>query len=541
MTNYRKQSFMQSVITIMLSQIVIKILGLAYKLYLTNKEGFGDAGNAIYTAGFQVYALIITMCCIGIPNAISKMISEKLSIGDYRGAKKIFKVAFAMLSISGFLGATFLFLFANTIANKLLELPEAELSLIILAPSIFFEAMIAVFKGYFNGHQNMRPMAKSQTVEQCMKTILTVVIVELIYFTFSKNAITENMASGANLATTIATFISFLLLLKIYIKESKEDRIFYKNHKQKYFKSTRIKDIIKNILIIAMPMTLSAMLGSLNRNVDSLTVVRALKTFLTDTEAQIQYGMLSGKIETMVTFPLSFNIAFATTLIPAISAAKAAGNIETIKKRVSFSLLINILIGIPCCVGMILFAEPVLKLLFPNASNGALILRISSVSIIFLTIGQTINGTLQGLGKSFVPAISLGIGVITKIIINLIFVKINPENFILGGIAGAAFGTVMCHIVSTMISFIQLRKNVKIKLTLDRYVIKPIFATIVMILSAILTYKTFVSINFSLCMILTILVAIITYLISLFVIRVFTEEEILMLPFGKKIIKYLKY
>ena len=93
MSKEKKQSFMQGIITLMFSQVLIKILGLFYKLYLTNKNGFGDAGNAIYNSGFQIYALLLTISSIGVPNAVAKLISEKLSVGDNRGAQKIFKIS----------------------------------------------------------------------------------------------------------------------------------------------------------------------------------------------------------------------------------------------------------------------------------------------------------------------------------------------------------------------------------------------------------------------------------------------------------------
>ena len=137
MADNKKQSFMQGIITLMLSQVLIKALGLFYKLYLTNKEGFGDAGNAIYNSGFQIYALLLTISSIGVPNAVAKLISEKLSVGDSLGARRIFKVAFAFFSIVGFCGSVFLFFGSKVIADKWLQIPEARLSLMILAPSIF--------------------------------------------------------------------------------------------------------------------------------------------------------------------------------------------------------------------------------------------------------------------------------------------------------------------------------------------------------------------------------------------------------------------
>lgn len=531
MSEEKKQSFMQGIITLMFSQVLIKILGLVYKMYLTNRQGFGDSGNAIYSSGFQIYALLLTISSIGVPNAVSKLISEKLSVGDNKGAQKIFKVAFATFAFVGFLASALLFFCSNFIANKWLQIPEAELTLIILAPSIFFVSLISVYRGYFNGYENMKPMAKSQTIEQLTKTVLTVIVVELICFLVGTEGTVGIMAAGANFATTIATFICFIYLTILYIKKRKEES--WKTNKI-YHKRTRTLEIIKNILIIAMPMTLSAILGSLNKNIDSFTVVRGLKNFLSEEQAQIQYGILSGKIDTLVTFPLSFNIAFATALVPAISAAKAKGDMKSIKKRLTFSILVSILIGIPCCIGIIIFAEPILQMLFPNASSGAFILQISSIGIVFIMIEQNINGALQGLGKVNVPVISLGVGVTAKLLINLILVRINPKNFILGGVAGAALGTVVCHIISMTISLIILRKNIDLDFKISKFIIKPAIATEVMGIVSFYMYKWLKCIIMqNIAIIVSIIFAVLIYVIIIFRIRIFDEEEIYMLPFSK--------
>ena len=58
-TKSRKESFMSGVMTLMISQIIVKIFGLVYKIYLTNRPGFGDTGNAIYNSGYQIYALLL--------------------------------------------------------------------------------------------------------------------------------------------------------------------------------------------------------------------------------------------------------------------------------------------------------------------------------------------------------------------------------------------------------------------------------------------------------------------------------------------------
>lgn len=538
MVKEKKQSFMQGIMTLMFSQVLIKILGLVYKLYLTNKKGFGDAGNAIYNSGFQIYALLLTIASIGVPNAIAKLISEKMSIGDNRGAQKVFKVSLALFSLVGFAGATILFLASGIIANEWLQIPEAKLSLMVLAPSIFFVSIISVFRGYFNGNENMRPMAQSQTIEQLAKTIFTIVIVEIVCLTMGYQGMTGTMAAGANLATTVATFISCMYLCQLYMKKRKNDR---ENAKERYYKSERVIQIVKKIIIIAMPLTVSAILGSLNKNIDSFTVVRGLKTFMTEEQAKIQYGMLSGKIDTLVTFPLSFNMAFATALVPAISAAKARGDNKNIEKRISFSTLITILIGLPCTIGMMIFAKPILEMLFPNASGGDFIYRISSMSIVFITIEQTVNGALQGLGKISVPVISLSTGVFIKLVLNLILIKINPEQFIFGGVAGAALATVACHIISMSISFVMLKKSIKMKFNIFKFVVKPLLASILMGIAGLYVYNLLKSIIIqNIAIILSIIFAIVVYVIALFVLRIFNKEEKNMLPFYNEISKKLK-
>lgn len=535
MLKEKKQSFMQGIMTLMFSQVLIKILGLIYKLYLTNKEGFGDAGNAIYNSGFQIYALLLTISSIGVPNAVAKLISEKLSVGNTRGAQKIFRVAFAFFGMVGFFSSVLLFVGSDFFANVWLQIPEAKLTLMILAPSIFFESLISVLRGYFNGHENMKPMAKSQTIEQLTKTIFTVAIVEIICFTMGHQGTTETMAAGANLATTIATLVSFIYLFYLYSKKIKFDR---EKKVKTYYKIERVIDIVKKIIIIAMPLTFSAILGSLNRNIDSVTVVRGLKTFMTEEQAKIQYGILSGKIDTLVVFPLSFNIAFATALIPAISAAKAKGDIKNIEKRISFSTLVTILIGLPCSVGMMIFAKPILEMLFPNASSGEFLYRISSMSIIFITVEQTVNGALQGLGKVNVPVISLAIGVFVKLILNLILVKIEPNVFIFGGVAGAALATVICHVISMSISFFVLKRNINLKFNILKFIIKPVIASSIMGISGFYIYNFLKSIIMqNIAIILAIIFAIVIYIISLIIVKIFNKDELYMLPFYSKLSK----
>ncbi len=560
-TTNKKQTFMAGVITIMFAQIIIKVLGLLYRLVITNIEYFGDEGNGLYGAGFQIYMLLLSMATTGVPGAIAKLTSERIALGKYKEAHRIFKVSFGLFACIGLIGTSILFFGAKYIATTLIGNPAVEGVLVALSPSIFFVAISAVIRGYFNGMYNMKATSNSQMLEQLFKSLLTIGIVIGIYFIFTTNPaslaetfniteenVTATMAAGANLASTISAAIGFVYLYAFYTRRKKDIWGNINASKEEY-KPESLKKMIKTILFLSIPMSLASIVSAINRNVDTFTVINGLVAAfekegklaadLIVTEATRLYGILSGKVDMLIGLPLSLNIAFATALVPAVSEAMALGDKKTVTRRVSFSLRTTILIGLPCAIGLCVLAEPILQLLFPNAiaAEAPLLLQISSFTVIFTVLNQTMNGALQGIGKIFVPAISLGCGALTKLILNLVLIRI-PEI----GINGAAIGSVACHIVASIINYSVLRKNIKLDIKLNQSVIKPIIATIIMAISAVLSQKLFAILLGSsrIATVGAIIVAVLVYAFSLIALRVFEREDYHMLPFGDKIYAFLQ-
>lgn len=555
----KKQTFMAGVITILIAQVVIKFLGLIYRIVITNIPNFGDEGNGLYGAGFQIYMLLLTLASTGVPNAIAKLVSERVVAGKHKEAHHIFKVAFSLFAVIGLIGSAVLFLGANFIATKMIGNPDVEGVLVALSPSIFFVAISAVIRGYFNGMYNMKATSNSQTLEQLFKCILTIVIVVLINIIFSmptsfmaqllnltEDNVTSLMAAGANLASTIATAIGFVYLYFFYRNRKKEIWKNINESKEEYIPK-RKKEIIKMILFISIPMSLASIVSAINRNVDSLTVINGLTTLFTRqgilskemivSEATRLYGILSGKVDMLIGLPLSLNIAFATALVPAVSEAMAINDKNTAIRRISFSLRTTVLIGFPCAIGLCVLAEPVLNLLFPNAMapEAPMLLQISAFTIIFTVFNQTMNGALQGLGKIFIPAISLAVGATAKLILNLILIPII-------GVNGAAIGSVVCHIIATIISFVILIKTIKLDISFKSLVLKPVICTTIMAIVAVVSHKLILSLNigYTITTLIAITLAVITYLISLLVFKVFSKEDYHMLPYGTKIYKALE-
>ena len=342
------------------------------------------------------------------------------------------------------------------------------------------------------------------------------------------------MAAGANLATTLSVLLSFLYILMYYRNFKKI--ISPKIKETVNYKQERVKRIVKRILVVSIPITLSAIMSTLSKIVDIVTVVKGLKKFLPDSVAKARYGILSGKVDTLATLPLSFNIAFATALVPSVSALITKKDTRTASKRISFSLLTTMIIGLPCTFGMMAFAQPIINLLFPNATDGGFLLQIFSLTIIFAVLMQTTNGALQGLGRIMVPAVTSFIGVALKLIFNLILVP-NPAF----GVNGAAIASVINNFVAFLLSFIILRKTIKLELGFKKFIFKPIVATAAMCACSYYIYTLLLNVlSARIATIIGLIIAVIIYLIMVIILKIFTKEEILMIPYGQKINKILE-
>lgn len=208
----------------------------------------------------------------------------------------------------------------------------------------------------------------------------------------------------------------------------------------------------------------------------------------------------------------------------------AQKNINGVRAVIKTYLLYTIILAIPCVIGMIAFSDQILKLLFNN-SAGSFLLKISAISIAFIAVEQIVNASLQGIGKVFVPMLALSIGVLVKVITCMILIKIPDTEFIFGGTAGACVSTMLCHVVACAIGYYVLNRNVKLNIEISKYILKPLFSSCIMLVC--LNYSYFLLkgiICENVAIILAIIIAGITYITSIFVLKTFSENELKMIP-----------
>lgn len=560
-----KKSFMINVSIVMFSQIAVKLLGMIYRVVITNFRGFGDLGNGYLNVGFQIYTLLLAISSIGIPNAVSKLTSEKVAVGDYAGAHRIFRASMLLFAIVGAISSSILYFGAGFISKYIVHLDDTKYVLMCLAPSVLFVCLSSVIRGYFVGMENMRATSTSQVLEQFFKCTLTVLIVYLLAsfpviltVLFSISEKDENtravfMASGAQIATTLSTVISFLYLLLFYLRRKKQ--IFENIGAEKISGNENLSELFKKILLISIPISLGSIISAVNRIIDTATITRGIEVAFKaaipahgnvpavfnptlsqlSKEAARLSGLLS-KSDTLINLPLAINISFSTVLVPAIAGALALKDKKSASEKVNYSLLISILIALPCAVGYIVLASPIYRLLYPNARLGYDLLQISAVAMIFTALNQTLSGSLQGVGKVFAPATGLLIGCLVKFILNITLIRQTAIN-----IYGAPISSVVCQIIAFSYSFFVLKGKITLKIDLSKHVVKPLISALSMGAAAVLSYRGLMLIlkNNMISVLISIVISALVYLSAVVLLKILNDSEILMLPMGNKIYKFL--
>lgn len=525
-------SFMKGAAILGIAGVIVKILGAIYRIPLGNiikPEGMG-----YYQTAYPFYVLLLTISTSGVPVAIAKLVSEKSALGDYKNAYKVFKVALAGLFIAGVLTSIFVLFNAKSIVESLGN-PDAYYSLVALVPALFFVPIMAAYRGFFQGRQDMVPTALSQIGEQFFRVIIGLVITYLLLDYGIPIA-----AGGASFGGSIGAIAGTLVIYMVFLSKKREinEEIKISTTKNEY----EVSAIVKDLLIIAIPITIGAAIAPIMDAIDATLVIKRLQTInYTKAEANELYGQLKGYAQTLINLPQIFSISIAMSLVPAISNAKARRQKSEIEGLINSGTRITLLIGLPCAFGLFVLAKPIISLLYfsntPETINSiGEILRYLSFGVIFLTLVQALTSMLQGLGKPLIPVVNLFIGALFKVALTYTLTVVPSIN-----INGAAISTVVAYAVASILDLISLSVLTKIKFKYMDTFVKPLISSIGMAIVVKISYTMLLGfVGSSLSTLLSIVVGVIVYVILLIITGTITNEDMALLPKGDKIAKKLE-
>lgn len=563
-------SFIKGALVLTLANLIVKIIGAGFKIPLIAL--IGNEGSALFNVAYQIYTFMFIVATAGFPVAISKMVSENIALGNENEAHKVFKTALAFLSAVGLVGTLIMFVFADELA-ALVGIPDASLGITAIAPAILFVAITSVYRGYFQGRQNMYPTAFSEVIESTGKMILGLVAAYIFVnmtvdgtigsaVDFAKNKIlslqlqTIFASAGANFGVTAGSFFACLFMTIVYLFHRKRTKAL----RLAGDKTRTNGEILKSLIVIAIPITIGASVSSLTTLIDMGTITHRLVVnpdvldkygfmFSEGTEffkkameqawtgeellsqkAATLYGMYTGKAITMFNLPLTLVVALGTSVVPAVSAAVARKMTDEAKGITESTLRIAVLFAAPCAVGMAVLSKEILNLLF-GGYDAHTVLSILSIAIIPVALVQVSNSILQAYGKVYKPVIHMIIGGIIKVLINFWCIP-------LLGIDGAPVGTGICYLVIAVLNIVSIVKTAGVEIRLTDFIIKPVFAAVIM--GAVgFALSTVLPISRVLC-IAEIGICAIVYVIAAFTVKAIKKEDVLNLPKGEKLASVLE-
>ena len=531
-------SFIKNVFMLMFSQVIIKVLGLVYRVVIVDVEGFGNTGNGYYSTGYQIYMILLALSSMGIPNVVSKLVSERIAKGDYKAAHRVFKFCVLIFGSLGLIFAGVLFFGAEFIATQILKISGVKYTLMALAPALAVVPPSAVMRGYFVGLGSTKATSSSLVIEQFFNCVLSI---GFVYACVGQDS--AIMAAAGNLSTSCACILAFLYLILFFKRRKCEIKAEITGQTCITENKTK-KELIFTILAISIPISFSSLVSVAGSAIDAVTVSRCIQNAFQvagntalelEQKAMELFGTLQ-KAETIVHLPLAISATFCTAIVPAISSALANGDINRATQKIKSSLFINSIFIFPCMAGFLVLAAPILKLLYPSVPDGDLILKLLTISLPFSSINFILNGVLYGIGKTYVPAITLTIGSILKLVLNIWLVNIPKIN-----IYGAVVSTVAYNIVIFVIESVIVLRKTRMKIDFMKCFIKPILASVFMGVAVLLVDKGLnLVVDNRVATVLSILVGVIIYGIIVLLLRVVDREDLDGFPKAEKLINVLE-
>jgi stage V sporulation protein B len=420
-----------------------------------------------------VYVVIVVIASGAIPTAVSKLVSERIALGQYRNAHGIFKTTMTFATAIGVVAALGLWFGARPLAG-LLNSPESFYAMRALAPSLVVLGAVGAFRGYFQGMKSMLPVALSQLADQIFNVAFSL---WLAYILLDAARMHRSVA-GAAAGSSIGAAAGLLVLIGLYMLVQKD------------FKQRMLKDLeppyeaerkqLKALVLTSLPILIGLGLYAVGTPIDQgMANARiAFSGAFSTEEVNVLVGQFGGKFLLLTSLPVALATALSVAVIPEISASRSLNDGKSVRQNINTALRFAMIISIPSAVGLAVLANPVIRLLFPSHPEGGWMLQWGAVSVVLMALNQIMTGSLQGVGKISMPVIAALFGILVKIPINWFLMAVPGIN-----ILGAVISTILCYVVASGLNIFFLYKSTGILPDFAAAFIRPAAAAAAMGLS----------------------------------------------------------
>lgn len=531
------------------ASLISRVIGLLYNFPLTNI--IGNKGNDYYSTAYEIYNILLLISSYSLPLAVSKLVSARVSKGQRKNAYRVLKGALLLAVLSGGIASLILYFGAEYFTSKILLTPLSIFALKVLAPTILVVAVLGVIRGFFQGLGTMMPSAVSQIVEQIFNAVVSVAAAFILYGYGARiGAVLGNEeeysaaygAAGGTLGTNIGAVMGLLFVVFLFLAYKS---IFKRQMRRDKSRNQESYGTIMRILLITIvPVLLSTTVYNVSSILDNgiFKHVAVLQGYHAD-DISVWWGIFARKYKTIINIPISIASAMAASCVPSLTAAYAIRDKKAVKDQINSSIRFIMVIAFPCAVGLGVLASPIMQLLFNDSSAvSAGILRGGAIAIIFYSMSTLSNGLLQGINRMKEPVKNAVIALVLHIAILLLLMFGFHMDIYAVVYANACFGLIMC-----ILNSFSLKKSVGFRQEVVKTFLVPLASSAVMGIIVFLIYQGMnmllvkvvsAKISNGAATLVSIIIGIIAYFISLLLMKGLTEDELLRFPKGRLLVRF---
>lgn len=405
-----------------MASMIVRVIGLLYRAPLT--AIIGDEGNGYYGTAYNIYTIILMVSSYSMPSAISKLMAQKLAVGEYRNANRVFRCALMYGVLVGLVGSGLLFFGARFLV------PDVAVCVLqIFAPTVFLFGILGSMRGYFQARGSMVPTSVSQILEQLANAVVSIAAAWLLMQTAVGADPTRRAqlgAMGSALGTGAGVLIALLFMVFCF-RRSKEGR------KAEILsdatgKEEKYRIFLRDTILVITPFMLSGVIMNLTTSLNQTIYMRMLIDLkgAGETATTTLYGIFSNKAVVISNIPISIATAVSSAIIPGISAAYARRDETGARRQVGNAIRITSIIAIPSAVGLAVLARPITMLMFPQMESLELassLLSLLAVTVIFYSISTITNAALQSIGRMNLPLVSAGIALVVQTVVLVLLLR----------------------------------------------------------------------------------------------------------------------
>ncbi len=513
--------------------IISRIIGMVYRIPMTNM--LGTEGNTLYSIAFSIYSVILTLSSYSLPLAVSKLISLYSARWEYKNTYRIFQTVLFYGVMLGGAGSAFLYFGAGFLESIFPDSMGLSKPLKVLAPAILVMAILGVLRGLFQGQNTMLPTAISQVLEQIINAIVSI---WAVYVFMNSHSASEQIfaygAAGGVLGTLLGAASALLFLGFIFSIYRPVLKNKMKRDRQSYILSNGT--IFKMLMFTILPIALSQTVYQLGYFLDNLIYKNIMHWKGFTLESDNVLGVFNTQYNLLINVPVAVSSALASSAIPSMTASFAKGAYRELKEKAGALIKFNMVIAFPAAVGLAVLAKPIVTLLFPSlgsyADISAGLLITGSAAVVFYSYSTITGAMLQGMNKMRLPvihsAVSLGFHII---LVSLLLYCTDLGIYVL------IIGNITFPLLVCILNWRSIAKSLQYKQELRKTFVFPGLAAVIMGVFAGGSYRLvyYGAGSNAFGVVLSILVAVIIYLIFILIFRCFSKEELNELPMGKKL------